>query len=150
MEPIHILLVEDNLADVELMQEKMKQAKMFNELHVVNDGESAIQFLRNKGPYKNAPVPHLILLDLNLPRKNGMEVLAEVKADEDLKMIPIVILTSSQSEENIVRSYELQANSYVQKPVDLAGYTRIVNSIDEFWLGLVKYPPTRNAPKPSV
>lgn len=138
--PVEILLVEDNQPDVELTQEALEENKVRNNLHVVTDGESAMEFLRGEGKYSDKPRPDLILLDLNLPRKDGREVLAEVKADPGLKTIPVVILTTSQAEEDILRSYELQANCYVTKPVKLSEFIKVVQSIDHFWLSIVELP----------
>lgn len=138
--PVEILLVEDNQPDVELTQEALAENKVRNNLHVVTDGEAAMEFLRGEGSYSNVPRPDLILLDLNLPRKDGREVLAEIKADAELKTIPVVILTTSQAEEDILRSYELQANCYVTKPVKLSEFIKVVQSIDHFWLSIVELP----------
>ncbi len=138
--PIEILMIEDNPGDVRLTQEALKENKMYNRLHVVRDGVEAMAFLRQEGRYADAPRPDLILLDLNLPKKDGREVLAEIKADEDLKRIPVVILTSSQAEEDVLRTYNLHANCYVTKPVDLDQFIRVVKSIEEFWLTIVKLP----------
>ena len=139
VKPIEILLVEDNPADADLTQEKMEQAKIINRMHVVEDGETALEFLYKTGPFTGAPTPELILLDLNLPGIDGREVLTEIKQNDALRVIPVVVLTSSDADEDIVRSYKLHANAYVRKPVDLAGYQKIVTAIDDFWLGLVKY-----------
>lgn len=138
--PIEILMIEDNPGDVRLTQEALKENKMYNCLHVVRDGVEAMAFLRQEGRYADAPRPDLILLDLNLPKKDGREVLAEIKADENLKRIPVVILTSSQAEEDVLRTYNLHANCYVTKPVDLDQFIRVVKSIEEFWLTIVKLP----------
>jgi chemotaxis family two-component system response regulator Rcp1 len=140
-EPIHILLVEDNPGDVRLVVESLKGSKIGNNMSVVADGESALEFLRRQGFYANAPRPDLILLDLNLPKKNGREVLAEFKADPDLKRIPVVIITSSTSDEDVLAAYNNYANCYVTKPVDLKQFIKIVKSIEEFWLSIVKLPP---------
>lgn len=139
--PVEILLVEDNQPDVELTMEALEENKVRNNLHVVSDGEAAMDFLYRRGLYSEAPRPDLVLLDLNLPRKDGREVLAEVKADEGLKTIPVVILTTSQAEEDILRSYQLQANCYVTKPVKLSEFIKVVQSIDNFWLSIVELPP---------
>jgi len=139
--PINILLVEDNPGDVRLTIEALKENKMRNNLHVVEDGMEAMAFLRREGRYAGAPRPDLVLLDLNLPKKDGCQVLAEIKADEDLRRIPVVILTTSQAEEDVVRSYTLHANCYVTKPVDLDQFIKVVRSIEEFWLTIVKLPP---------
>jgi chemotaxis family two-component system response regulator Rcp1 len=138
---IDILLVEDNPADVRLMQEALKDAKVRNVLHVVYDGEEAMDFLYKKGNFGNAARPDLILLDLNLPKKDGREVLGEIKKDEGLKSIPVVILTTSKSEQDILKSYKLYANCYITKPVDLNQFVDVVKSIEEFWLCIVKLPP---------
>ena len=137
---IEILLVEDNPGDARLTVEAMREAKLRNRMHVVEDGVEAMAFLRRQGRYGEAPRPDLILLDLNLPRKDGREVLAEVKADPDLKRIPVVILTTSRAEEDVLRAYELHANCYVTKPVDLAQFMKIVGQIDEFWVKVVTLP----------
>jgi chemotaxis family two-component system response regulator Rcp1 len=139
--PAEILLVEDNPGDVRLTQEALKEGKVLNNLHVVEDGVEAMAFLRQEGQYADAPRPDVILLDLNLPRKNGREVLAEVKADEDLRRIPVVILTVSQAEEDILKSYDLNGNCYVTKPLDLDQFIKVVKSIEEFWLTIVTLPP---------
>jgi len=138
---IEILLVEDNPGDVRLTKEALKEAKVGNYLHVVEDGVAAMQFLRHEGEYHDVPRPDLILLDLNLPKKDGREVLEEIKADDSLKTIPVVVLTTSHAEEDIVRSYNLHANCYVTKPVDLDQFIRIVKSIEDFWLTIVRLPP---------
>jgi CheY-like chemotaxis protein len=137
---IKILLVEDNPADVELTVENFASSKILNELFTVIDGEEAMAFVRKEGKYKNAPRPDLILLDLNLPRKDGREVLEELKADDRLRRIPVVVLTSSRAEEDVLRSYELQASAYVSKPVDLAGFGEIVRGIESFWFSVVRFP----------
>ena len=138
--PIEILLVEDNPGDVRLVEEALKEGKVRNALHVVYDGVEAITFLRQQGEYTGIPRPDLILLDLNLPRKDGREVLAEIKEDEDLKRIPVVVLTTSQSEIDILKSYNLHANCYITKPVDLEQFLGVVKSIEDFWLTVVKLP----------
>ena len=137
---IEILLVEDNPGDARLTQEAMREAKMTNVLHVVEDGEQAMDFLQRRGHFKDAPRPDLILLDLNLPKKDGRAVLAEVKSDPDLRRIPVVVLTTSRSEEDVLRAYDMHANAYVTKPVDLEQFMRIVALIDEFWLQVVTLP----------
>ncbi len=137
---IEILLVEDNPGDVRLTREAMKEAKIQNNLNVVEDGVEAMSFLRQERKYKDSPRPDLILLDLNLPRKNGREVLAEIKEDADLRFIPVVILTTSSAEEDIVRSYNHHANCYITKPVDLEQFINVVKSIQDFWLNIVKLP----------
>ena len=138
--PVEILLVEDNPGDVRLTLEALREAKIYNKVNVVDDGEQAIAFLRRQGEYANAPNPDLIMLDLNLPKKDGREVLAEIKADEKIKRIPVVILTTSKAEQDILRSYDLQANCYVNKPVDLDQFITVVKSIGDFWLNIVKLP----------
>ena len=139
--PIEILLVEDSPSDTELTVEALQEAKMRNNLSVVDDGVQAMQFLRRQGPYANAPRPDLILLDLNLPRKDGREVLAEIKADTKLASIPVVVLTTSQAEQDILRSYDLHANCYITKPVDLDRFISVVRSIEEYWCSVVTLPP---------
>lgn len=138
--PIEVLLVEDNPGDVRLTQEAFKEGKVRNILHVVNDGVEAIAFLRQEGKYKSVPKPDLVLLDLNLPKKDGREVLQEIKADKELRRIPVVVLTTSQAEQDILHSYDLHANCYITKPVDLDQFIDIVNTIEDFWLTIVKLP----------
>jgi chemotaxis family two-component system response regulator Rcp1 len=138
--PIEILLVEDNPSDIRLVQEAFKEGKIWNNLHIARDGEKALAFLRKEGPFKDAPHPDLILLDLNLPRMDGREMLVHVKAAEELRRIPVVILTTSKSEEDILRSYDLHANCYITKPVDLDQFIRVVQSIEYFWLSIVMLP----------
>ena len=137
---IEVLLVEDSPGDVRLTREAFKDAKVHINLHVASDGTEAMSFLKREGGHANAPRPDLILLDLNLPRKDGREVLAEIKEDPALKTIPVVILTTSASEEDILRSYQLHANCYITKPVGLDGFLKVVQSIDNFWLSVVKLP----------
>jgi len=137
---IKILLVEDNPGDVRLTKEALKEGKLHVEMHDVPDGVEALAFLNQKGKYAKAPRPDLILLDLNLPKKDGREVLAEIKADKDLKRIPVVILTISKDEEDIMKSYNLHANCYITKPVDLKQFIKVVQSIEDFWLTIVKLP----------
>lgn len=137
---IKILLVEDNPGDVRLTKEALREAKVRNELYVAEDGVEAMDFLNRKGEHKNAPRPDLILLDLNLPKKDGREVLQEIKQDDALKRIPVVVLTTSRAEEDILRSYNLHANCYVTKPVDLDRFITIVKSIEDFWLTIVRLP----------
>lgn len=139
--PIEILMVEDNPGDVRLTREALKDAKVSNKLHVVEDGVAALDFLYRRDGYDAAPRPDLILLDLNLPRKNGREVLEEIKQDEHLKTIPVVILTTSQAEEDVVRAYRLHANCYIAKPVDFAQFNKIVRTIGDLWLTIVTLPP---------
>lgn len=145
-QPIEILLVEDNPADVRLTREILKETKVFNALHVVSDGLEALSFLRREGRYAAAPRPDLVLLDLNLPRKDGREVLATIKADADLRRIPVVVLTTSKAEEDILRSYNLHANCYIEKPVNLDQFISVVKAIEGFWLTIVKLPPTGSTP----
>ncbi|HMM42976.1 MAG TPA: response regulator [Thermomicrobiales bacterium] len=140
IDPIDILLVEDSPADVDLTREALEDAKVRNTLHVVNDGVAAMEFLRQEGDYADAPRPDLILLDLNLPKKDGREVLADVKADPALRRIPVVVLTTSEAEQDILRSYDLHANCYVTKPVDLEQFISVIKSIEKFWLVIVKLP----------
>jgi len=139
--PIEILMVEDNPGDVELVVESLQNGKLSNQLHVVSDGEEALTFLHRQGTHANAPRPDLILLDLNLPKKGGGKVLAEIKADERLRAIPVVVLTTSKSEEDVLRSYQLNANCYVAKPVDFHQFEKIVRAIREFWFSIVILPP---------
>ncbi len=139
--PIEILMVEDNPGDVRLTLEALKEGKVRNNLHTVEDGEEAMKFLRRQGDYARAPRPDLILLDLNLPKKNGREVLAEIKEDSDLKRIPVVILTVSTAEQDIIKSYNLHANCYITKPVNLEQFIHVVRSIENFWLTIVMLPP---------
>jgi CheY-like chemotaxis protein len=138
--PIDILLIEDNPGDVRLTREALKEAKVRNTLQVVQDGEEAMAYLQRVGRYKDATRPDVIFLDLNLPRKTGLEVLKDVKADNDLRRIPIVVITTSSAEQDIIRSYDLHANCYVTKPVDLGQFLEVVKSIDEFWLTIVRLP----------
>jgi two-component system, chemotaxis family, response regulator Rcp1 len=137
---IEILLVEDNPGDARLTVEAFKEGKVFNNLTVVGDGVEALAYLRRQGQYTNSAQPDLILLDLNLPKKDGREVLAEIKADEHLMKIPVIILTTSAAEEDIARAYTRHANCYITKPVDLDQFLRVVQSIESFWLTLVKLP----------
>lgn len=139
--PIDILLIEDSAADVRLTREALKEAKVLNTLHVVQDGAAALAFLRKQEQYADSPRPDLILLDLNLPKKDGREVLAEIKQDLDLMCIPVVVLTTSRAEEDIVRTYNLHANAYVAKPVDLPQFLSVIRCIEEFWLAVVTLPP---------
>lgn len=137
---IEILLVEDSPGDVRLVQENMKEAKMINPLHVVSDGVEAMEYLRKQGKYKDAVRPGMVLLDLNLPRKDGREVLAEMKADKELMSIPVVVLTISKAEEDILKSYNLHANAFITKPVDLNNFLKVTKAIDNFWLSVVSLP----------
>ncbi len=138
--PIDILLVEDNPGDVRLTIEALKEGKVKNNLFTVDDGVKAIRFLKKEGEYKPVPTPDLILLDLNLPKMDGKEVLEEIKSDKQLKLIPVVILTTSTEERDILTTYELHANCYITKPVDLAQFITVVKSIEDFWLTIVKLP----------
>jgi two-component system, chemotaxis family, response regulator Rcp1 len=138
--PIEILLVEDNPGDVRLTQEALRDAKVRNRMKTVPDGVEAMAFLRQTGRYAGLPRPDMILLDLNLPRKSGLEVLREVKADKDLRSIPVVVLTTSQAEEDIVNSYDLHANAYIAKPVELDQFLSVVKAIEGFWLEIVRLP----------
>jgi two-component system, chemotaxis family, response regulator Rcp1 len=140
--PLVILMVEDNPADVRLTREAFAEGKINNALHVVSDGVEAMAFLRQEPPYTHAPRPDLILLDLNLPRKDGREVLAEIKSDPALRRIPVAILTTSRSEADVLRAYDLHANCYITKPVDLDHFLEIVRSVENFWLTAVTLPPT--------
>jgi two-component system, chemotaxis family, response regulator Rcp1 len=139
-QPVEILLVEDSPGDVCLTQEGLKSARVRNRLSVVSDGEQAISFLERKQPFEQAPRPHLILLDLNLPKLNGREVLARIRKDPSLKHIPVVILTTSDAESDILASYELQANSYVTKPAGFEQFMHAIKTIESYWLELVKLP----------
>jgi CheY-like chemotaxis protein len=139
--PVELLLVEDNPGDVRLTIEALKEGKVINNLTVVKDGQEAIADLRRQGKYANAARPDLVLLDLNLPRKGGLEVLAEIKEDPDLKSIPVVVLTTSQAAQDVRRAYELHANCYIVKPVDLDQFMSVVQAIKGFWLGVVLLPP---------
>jgi CheY-like chemotaxis protein len=136
--PIEILLIEDNPADVRLTREALKDARVWNQVHVAPDGVEGLAFLRREGKYEQVPRPDLILLDLNLPKKDGRSVLEEIKRDEALKHIPVVVLTTSQAEQDILTSYRLQANAFVTKPVDLEQFLKVVHSIEHFWLEIVK------------
>ncbi|MGA2159771.1 MAG: response regulator [Dehalococcoidia bacterium] len=138
--PVDVLLVEDNPGDVRLTREALKDAKLAINLHVAGDGVEAIAFLRRDKEYASKPRPDLILLDLNLPKKDGREVLADIKNDPDLRRIPVVIVTTSKAEEDILRSYDLHANCYVTKPLDLDQFVKVVHSIEQFWLTIVKLP----------
>ena len=137
---IDILLVEDNPGDVRLTQEAFKEGKIDNNLHIVKDGLEAISFLRKEGKYADAPTPDLILLDLNLPKKDGRDVLAEIKEDATIRRIPVVILTTSGAEEDIIRTYDLHANCFITKPVDMDQFINVVKYIEDFWFTIVKLP----------
>lgn len=137
---IDVLLIEDNIADVRLTEEAFKEEELSVNLHSVLDGEEALDFLFQRNEHVSAPKPDLIILDLNLPKVSGHELLKQIKSDEGLKKVPVVILTSSKSEEDIIKSYELQANCYIKKPLDLDGFVQVVKSIDQFWFTVVKLP----------
>ena len=139
--PIEILLVEDNPGDARLTQEALKDSKLVNKLYVVEDGVDALRFLKNEGEFVNAPRPDIILLDLNLPRMSGRELLEVIKADDVLKTIPVVVLTTSDDERDIVASYSLHANCYITKPVDMNQFVTIVKNIKDFWFTIVRLPP---------
>jgi CheY-like chemotaxis protein len=138
---IEVLLVEDNPGDVRLTREALRDGKVSNNLSIAPDGVEALRFLRREGPYADAPRPDVVLLDLNLPKKDGRQVLQEMKADPALRTIPVVILTSSDAERDISGAYELQANCYITKPVDLDQFITVVRSIEDFWFSIVKLPP---------
>ena len=138
---IEILIVEDNASDARLAEETLKDSKVSNNLYHVRDGVEAMQFLHGQGEYNDAPHPDLILLDLNLPRKDGREVLAEIKEDPRLRLIPVVVMTSSEAERDLVRTYDLHANAYVVKPIDLNRFIEVVQAIEDFWFAIVKLPP---------
>jgi CheY-like chemotaxis protein len=141
VEPIEILLAEDNPGDIRLTQQALKDSKMHNNLHVVNDGEQAVSFLRRLPPYENAPRPGLFLLDLNMPKKDGREVLEEIKDDPELRSIPTVVLTTSEADQDVLSAYQLHANAYITKPVDFDQFVDVVKGIQEFWLTIVRLPP---------
>ena len=138
--PIEILLVEDNLGDVRLTQETLKEFEQQNHISVAKDGVEALAFLRREGPYVNAAHPDLILLDLNLPKKGGREVLAEIKTDEQLRRIPVVVLTTSSAEQDVLEMYDLHANCYITKPVDLDQFRVVIEALEQFWFTIVRLP----------
>lgn len=140
---IDILLVEDDPGDVELTKEGLQTAKMLVNLHVVEDGEKALRFLKKEAPYSEAVRPDLILLDLNMPRKNGQETLQEIKADSSLRSIPVIVLTTSEAESDIARCYDLGANCYITKPISFEAFTKVVAMIEEFWFTIVRMPPKK-------
>jgi chemotaxis family two-component system response regulator Rcp1 len=146
-EPVIILLAEDNPADFHLTAEAIKETKIRNQLFHVNDGVEVLEFLRKKGKYADVPRPDVILMDLNMPRKDGRRTLKEIKEDPELKGIPVVILTVSDAEEDIIRSYDLHANCYVTKPMDLDEFAKVVKGIENFWFTIVKLPPNKEAGK---
>jgi len=138
---IHILLVDDDPGDVRLTLEALKRSKLYSSIDNVENGEEALAYLRRQGKYANAPLPDLILLDLNMPRKDGRETLAEIKSDPELRRIPVVILTTSSLEADVVKSYDLGANCYITKPVDLAQFMKVIHETESFWFAVVKLPP---------
>lgn len=143
MEPIHILLVEDNAGDVMLIKEAFKEARVMNDIETIKDGEKAIMFLDKKSPYEDVFTPDLILLDVNLPRKNGLEVLSHIKESDSLKKIPVIMLTTSPDEKDILESYKNYANCYITKPVDADNFLNTIAGIEQFWIQIVKLPPTK-------
>jgi len=138
--PAEILLVEDNLGDIRLTTEALKEGRIVNHLHVATDGEEAIAFLRKEGSHADKPRPDLILLDLNLPKKDGREVLAEIKADENLRRIPVIVLTTSKAQEDVLKMYNLHVNCYINKPVDFNEFLDVIRGIQDFWLSIVALP----------
>jgi len=138
--PVEILLVEDNAGDVGLIEEVFEEAKIRNNIHVAEDGEEAISFLHGKGKFSGSPRPDIIILDLNLPKKDGREVLREIKADENLHNIPVIVLTTSNAEKDILKSYDLHANAYVTKPLDFNQFMKVIESIENFWLEIIRLP----------
>jgi CheY-like chemotaxis protein len=138
--PIQVLLVEDSVADIRLTKEALRDGKVVNQLHVARDGEEALNFLHQRGEFTNAPRPDLVILDLNLPKLDGKEVLSDMKNDDSLKSIPVAVLTTSSAERDIIESYSLGANCYLTKPVDLEQFLRVVAQIEDFWLGIVRLP----------
>jgi two-component system response regulator len=147
LDSIDILIVEDNPGDARLIREVLNDNKVYSSLFIVNDGVEAMKFLHKQGKFTSAPRPDLIILDLNLPKKDGREVLAEIKADEDLKYIPVVIMTISQAEEDILKTYKLHANCYITKPIDLTEFIKVIKSIEDFWFSIVKLPPKNEMKK---
>jgi CheY-like chemotaxis protein len=141
--PIEILMVEDNPGDVDLTREALETARVRNRLNVVGDGAAAVDFLYRRGPFADAPRPDIIFLDLNLPKKDGREVLAEIRADADLADIPVVVLTTSEADEDILRAYQLHANCYITKPVNFQRFLQVIEAVEEFWLSIVKLPKKR-------
>ncbi len=141
LKPVNILIVEDNRADIRLIEEAFKEGKLYIDLDVAEDGVEAMAYLRKEGNYKDVNSPDLILLDLNMPRKNGYEVLEEIKLDDNLRRIPVIIMTISKAEEDILKSYNLHANAYIVKPVELNQFIETVKSLEEFWFTIIKLPP---------
>ncbi len=139
--PVEILLIEDNPADIRLTQEAFREARLQNTLHVVQDGVNAMAFIRQTAPFQQAPRPDLILLDLNLPKKDGREILKEIKSDPHTRTIPVVVLTTSDDEADVLRSYDLHANAYLVKPIDILRFIKMIQSLENFWLAVVKLPP---------
>lgn len=139
--PIEILLVEDNLGDIRLTTEAFKEGRLLNNINVVRDGAEALLYLRRQGSYADSKRPDLILLDLNLPKKDGRTVLADIKADDDLKHIPVIILTTSEAEQDILRSYQLHANCYITKPVDMDQFMKVIKYVEGYWFSIVRLPP---------
>ena len=139
--PIEILLIEDNPADIRLTQEAFREARLQNTVHVVQDGVNAMAFIRQTAPFQQAPRPDLILLDLNLPKKDGREVLKEIKSDTHTRTIPVVVLTTSDDEADVLRSYDLHANAYLVEPIDILQFIKMIQSLEDFWLSVVKLPP---------
>jgi CheY-like chemotaxis protein len=133
-------MIDDDLGDIALTQRALENSKLFNRMHVANDGVEAMDFLKQRGEFVGAPRPDMILLDLNMPRKDGRELLSEIKADDDLRTIPVVVLTTSDSDQDIIRMYDLHANCYVTKPFDLGQFTKVVRAIKDFWFSVVKLP----------
>ncbi|HEX2920039.1 MAG TPA: response regulator [Bacteroidales bacterium] len=147
LDSMDILIVEDNPGDARLIREVLNDNKVYSSLHIVNDGVEAMSFLHNTGKYSEMPKPDLIILDLNLPKKDGREVLAELKADDELMHIPVVIMTISQAEEDILKTYKLHANCYIAKPIDLNEFIKVIKSIEDFWFSIVKLPPKNETRK---
>ncbi len=146
-QPLQVLLVEDNPGDSDMVRDRLESSRLWLEFHVVEDGVQAGQYLARSAPYEHAPRPDLILLDLNLPRRNGWEVLADIKQSEHLRHIPVVVLTSSDVERDIALSYEHGANAYITKPVDFDGFVRVVNAVEHFWFTIVRLPPHKEQPE---
>lgn len=147
LDSIDILIVEDNPGDARLIKEVLNENKIYKSLYLVNDGVEAMDFLRNTGKFRDMPKPDLIILDLNLPKKDGREVLAEIKASDDFRHIPVVVMTISQAEEDILKSYKLHANCYITKPIDLNEFIRVIKSIEDFWFSIVRLAPKNDLKK---